>query len=216
MDSRMTAVAQPIQWPADNVQRVAVSRLTPYTKNTRTHSKAQIAQIVASIEEWGWTTPVLVDEQGVLIAGHGRVMAAKKLGILEIPCMVARGWTEAQIKAYGIADNQLGLNAGWDEALLKVELKDIEALNFDIGKIGFDTEALARMFDVNEPEPAPSRESRGLGEAVIQFNIVFDDDAQQTAWFRFVRVLKQMYPDEESLGARLALYIAANAPDEGS
>ena len=203
------AVDEPVQWPADDVQRVPVSRLVPYAKNARTHSAAQVAQIAASIKEWGWTTPVLVDDAGVLIAGHGRVLAAKQLGIQEIPCMVARGWSEAQKKAYVLADNQLPLNAGWDADLLKMEIREIEALNFDIGKIGFDTDALARMFDV-APIERQTTESRGLGEAVIQFNIVFDDTEQQDAWFSFVRVLKGMYPNEETMGARLKLYIEDN------
>ena len=209
----MTAAARAIDelvlWPADDVQRVPVSRLLPYAKNARTHSAAQVSQIAASIKEWGWTTPVLVDEDGVLIAGHGRVMAAKQLGITEIPCMVARGWSEAQKKAYVLADNQLPLNAGWDEDLLKMEIKEIEALNFDIGKIGFDTEMLASLFDV-QPQERQTTERNGLGEAVIQFNIVFDDEAQQEAWFNFVRVLKGMYPDAETLGERLKLYIGEN------
>jgi hypothetical protein len=207
-------VDEPVQWPADDVQRVPVSRLVPYAKNARTHSAAQIAQIAASIREWGWTTPVLVDEQGVLIAGHGRVLAAKQLGITDIPCMVARGWSDGQKKAYVLADNQLPLNAGWDADLLKMEIREIEALNFDIGKIGFDTEALAKLFDV-APEERQSTERNGPGTPIIQFNIVFDDDAQQDAWFAFVRTLKAQYPNEETLGARLALYIDANATDEG-
>jgi hypothetical protein len=202
------AVDVAVQWPADDVQRVPVSRLVPYAKNARTHSRAQVAQIVASIQEWGWTTPVLVDETGMLIAGHGRVLAAKELGITEIPCMVARGWSEAQKKAYVLADNQLPLNAGWDADLLRMEIREIEGMNFDIGKIGFDTEELAKLFDV-APAERQTTERNGLGEAVIQFNIVFDDTPQQDSWFAFVRTLKGMYPDAETLGARLALYIAA-------
>ena len=119
----MTATEQ--LWPADKVERWAVSRLIPYARNARTHSDAQVAQIAASIREWGWTTPVLVDEAGGLIAGHGRVMAARKLGIAEVPVMVARGWSEAQKRAYVLADNKLALNAGWDEELLRVELADL-------------------------------------------------------------------------------------------
>ncbi|TAI66000.1 ParB/Srx family N-terminal domain-containing protein [Bradyrhizobium sp. Leo170] len=83
----------------------------PFAKNARTHSATQIAQIAANIEEWDWTTPLLVDEDGVIIAGHSRVLAAKKLGIREIPVMTTRGWTEAQKKAYVLADNQLPMNA---------------------------------------------------------------------------------------------------------
>ena len=116
----MTATQQP--WPADKVERCAVSRLIPYARNARTHSDAQVAQIAASIREWGWTTPVLVDEGGGLIAGHGRVLAARKLGLAEIPVVVARGWSEAQRRAYVLADNKLALNAGRDQELLAVEL----------------------------------------------------------------------------------------------
>jgi hypothetical protein len=93
-------------WPADKVERWAIDRLIPYAKNARTHTDAQVAAIAASIKEWGWTTPALVGEDGGLIAGHARVLAARQLGIAEIPVMVAAGWTEAQKRAYVLADNQ--------------------------------------------------------------------------------------------------------------
>jgi ParB-like chromosome segregation protein Spo0J len=97
--------------------------LIPYARNARTHSPEQVDQIAASIREWGWTVPVLIDEQGGIIAGHGRVLAAQKLAIAEIPVMVAAGWSEAQKRAYVLADNKLALNAGWDNDLLKIELE---------------------------------------------------------------------------------------------
>ena len=100
-------------WPADRPERWSVSRLVPYARNARTHSDAQVAQIAASIREWGWTTPILVDEAGGLIAGHGRVMAARQLGITEVPVVVARGWSEAQKRAYILADNKLALNSSF-------------------------------------------------------------------------------------------------------
>ena len=107
------------KWPADKVERRPVSGLTPYAKNARTHSDEQVAQIAASIEQWGWTIPVLVDEDGGIIAGHGRILAAEKLGIAEVPVMVAAGWSEEQKRAYVLADNKLAENAGWDSALLE-------------------------------------------------------------------------------------------------
>jgi ParB-like chromosome segregation protein Spo0J len=107
-----------IVWPADRTEKWAVERLVPYARNARTHSPAQVDQIAASIREWGWTNPVLVDEAGTIIAGHGRVLAARKLRILDVPVMVAAGWTEAQKRAYTIADNKLTLNGGWDEDLV--------------------------------------------------------------------------------------------------
>jgi hypothetical protein len=114
--------ARPPEWPADRVERRAVADLVPYARNARTHSDFQVGEIAASIREWGWTVPVLVDEAGGIIAGHGRVLAARKLGIETVPVMVAAGWTEAQRRAYVLADNKLALNAGWDTDLLKVEL----------------------------------------------------------------------------------------------
>ncbi|XSC43293.1 hypothetical protein ACF1BQ_035505 [Bradyrhizobium sp. RDT10] len=105
------------------------------------------------------------------------------------------------------------MNAGWDQDLLRMEIREIEALNFEIGKIGFDTDQLAKLFDVGEPVEREERQRDGLGEAVIQFNIVFDDAGQQDAWFKFVRSLKQMYPNNDTLGERLKLYVAENFPD---
>lgn len=133
-------------WPADKVERRAVSDLVPYARNSRTHSDEQVAQIAASIKEWGWTVPVLIDPDGGLIAGHGRILAAQKLGITDVPCMVADGWTDAQKKAYIIADNKLALNAGWDLEMLNVELGELSDLDFDLTLTGFGDDELADMF----------------------------------------------------------------------
>jgi ParB-like chromosome segregation protein Spo0J len=144
------------QWPADKVERRPISELIPYARNSRTHSDAQVAQIAASIREWGWTMPILVDEDGNVIAGHGRIMAAQKLGIADVPCMTAIGWSEAKRRAYVIADNKLALNAGWDDNVLKLELQDVDALGFDLTLTGFDVAELANLFD--EPDFAPGTE----------------------------------------------------------
>lgn len=132
------------QWPADMVERRQLSSIKHYGKNARTHSPDQIAQIAASIREFGFVMPLLLDEQGELIAGHGRALAAKKLELGEVPVMVARGWSEKQIKAYRIADNQLSLNAGWDVKLLAAELGDIP----DMAElVGFNERALLRIME---------------------------------------------------------------------
>ena len=114
-------------WPAQSSELWPIEKITPYARNSRTHSDEQVAQIAASIREWGWTNPVLVDEDGGLIAGHGRLLAARKLGLTQIPTMVAKGWSEAQKRAYVIADNKLALNAGWDRDLLAIELQGAHA-----------------------------------------------------------------------------------------
>jgi DNA modification methylase len=132
-------------WPADHVERWSLERLIPFARNARTHSARQIDQIAASIREWGWTNPVLVDEHGTIIAGHGRFEAARKLGLSEVPVMVARGWSEAKTRAYVIADNQLALNAGWNEEMLAAELTDLRDLAFDLDLVGFDAKELSRL-----------------------------------------------------------------------
>ena len=133
------------EWPADHVERQAVAALVPYARNARTHSEAQVAQIAGSIREWGWTIPVLCDETGGIIAGHGRVLAALKLGLAEVPTMTARGWSEAQKRAYILADNRLAENAGWDEDLLRIELTDLlETMPGDL--MGFAADDLKALF----------------------------------------------------------------------
>jgi DNA modification methylase len=135
----------PAEWPADKVERRRIAELEPYARNARTHSPAQIDKIAASIAEWGWTNPVLVDETGGIIAGHGRVLAGQKLGIAEVPVMVASGWTEAQRRAYVLADNRLALDAGWDEDLLRSELVELGELGFDLPLTGFSDAELGKL-----------------------------------------------------------------------
>lgn len=114
-----------------------VSGLVPYARNARTHSPEQVAKIMSSIREWGWTTPVLVDEEDNIIAGHGRVLAAHRLNIETVPVVVARGWTRAQCRAYCIADNKLSIDAQWDPDILDIELADLVEDKFDLDLTGF-------------------------------------------------------------------------------
>lgn len=129
-----------------------VNDLIPYINNSRTHSEEQVNQIVASINEFGFTSPLLIDEKDNIIAGHGRLMASKKLGMEEVPCIVLSGLTEAQKKAYIIADNKMALNAGWDEELLKIELENLKELDFDLELTGFDVDELDDIFQVEEEQ----------------------------------------------------------------
>ena len=115
-----------------------VSDLIPYVNNSRTHSEEQTTQIASSISEFGFTNPVLIDENDNLIAGHGRLLAANKLGIEEVPAIILDGLTKAQKKAYVIADNQLALNAEWDLDTLKIEIEGLKELDFDVDLLGFD------------------------------------------------------------------------------
>jgi DNA modification methylase len=132
-------------WPADQVERWPLDRLLPYARNARIHSPTQVDQIAASMREWGWTNPILADEDGSILAGHGRLAAAQKLGFTDVPVMVARGWSDAKKRAYVIADNQLALKAGWDEEMLAAELTDLRDLAFDLDLIGFNEKELSRL-----------------------------------------------------------------------
>jgi DNA modification methylase len=123
---------------AAHIEHLAVADLTPYARNSRTHSPEQVAQVAASIREFGFTNPVLIDAEGGIIAGHGRVMAAQSLGLESVPCIRLAHLSDAQKRAYIIADNKLALNAGWDNEILALELKDLGDLGFDLELTGFE------------------------------------------------------------------------------
>lgn len=127
-----------------------VSELIPYVRNARTHSEAQVAQIAASIREFGFLSPILVAEDNTILAGHGRLAAALKLGLKKVPCVKENHLTEIQKRAYIIADNKLSLNAGWDNELLAVELSELEGADFNVDLLGFDEAELSSIFDADK------------------------------------------------------------------
>src|SRR5450755_3211299 len=131
-----------LQAMVKHIELWLIDRLIPFARNPRTHSDAQVAQIAASIAEFGFNNPILVDTKAGIIAGHGRLLAARKLGLTEVPVIVLDHLSDAQKRAYIIADNQLALNAGWDEELLRIELTALQAEDFDIGVIGFEDQEL--------------------------------------------------------------------------
>ena len=139
---------------ADRIELWPVDRLRPYERNPRTHSEAQVDQIAASMVEFGWTNPILVDENAGILAGHGRLLAARKLGLTEVPVIRFEHLSEAQKRAYLIADNQLALEAGWDDALLAEELAWLRDERFDLDLIGFDASELERLLAIADGETA--------------------------------------------------------------
>ncbi|MFP4891243.1 ParB/Srx family N-terminal domain-containing protein [Paraburkholderia sp. EG304] len=147
-------------WPADAIEHWPLERIRESPRNARTHSPEQVEQIAESMREFGWANPVLVDETGELIAGHGRYRAAVLLGWTEARVMVARGWTEAQIRAYRIADNKIALNAGWDDELLASELAGLLDDGFDLGLTGFGSEELAALANAPVIYEAPEEFAR--------------------------------------------------------
>ena len=165
------------------IQEKLVSELIPYVNNSRTHSDEQVAQIAASIKEFGWTNPILIDGDNGIIAGHGRLLAARKLGQKEVPTIELKDLTETQKKAYIIADNRLALNAGWDNEMLRIELTDLLADGFALDILGFDQADLDEIFipeeTLKEENPyttninTPSYEPEGEKPA---FEELYDDE----------------------------------------
>ena len=134
------------------MERWQVDRLIPYIRNARTHTEEQVAQVAASIVEFGWTNPILVGADGVIIAGHARLLAARKLGMTEVPVIVLDHLSETQRRALVIADNRLAMNAGWDEEMLRVELESLQVDGFDLDIVGFSDEEIEAL--LQEPEEA--------------------------------------------------------------
>jgi DNA modification methylase len=161
-----------MDWPADKVERWPIGKLVPYAANARIHSDSQIEQIANSIREFGFAIPVLVDTNNEIIAGHGRVLGAQRLGLEEVPVMVATGWTPRQIKAYRIADNKIALNASWDEMLLRAELRDLVGLE---SLMGYSEDELAALFrpggggltDPDDVPPLPDVATTRAGEVWV-------------------------------------------------
>jgi ParB-like chromosome segregation protein Spo0J len=145
------------------IENVLIGALKAYDRNARTHSPEQVAQIAASMVEFGFTNPVLIDKRGTIVAGHGRVEAAYSIGLEEIPCIRLEHLTEDQVRAYCLADNKLALNAAWNMDTLAAELKGLEAVGFDMSLTGFSPEELAEIMgdtveDSDPEEPAPEVE----------------------------------------------------------
>ena len=142
----------------------SIRALLPHARNSRTHSDAQVAQVAASIREFGWTNPILVDSEGMIIAGHARLLAARKLGMDEVPVIVLAHLTPVQKRALVIADNKLALNAGWDEETLRVEIESLQEDGFDLDVVGFSEEEIRVLLADNAGDPEADAESPGEDE----------------------------------------------------
>lgn len=141
-----------MSWLADKIEQWPTGKLLPYARNARTHSDDQVAQIAASIAEFGFTNPILAGSDGVIVAGHGRLAAAQKLGLEIVPVVVLDHLTPTQRRALVIADNRIAENAGWDDAMLRIELEALQLEGFDLDITGFDADALAELIAGDEPD----------------------------------------------------------------
>ena len=170
--------------PDPQIEMMAVADLVPYAKNSRVHDDAQVAQIAASIREFGFTNPVLIDAQGGIIAGHGRVLAARKLKLEQVPCIMLDYLTDTQRRAYIIADNKLALNAGWDDELLEVELAGLSEDGFDMALLGFTAAELSAALGLDGELDGEAPVDAGI-DYQEKFAIIVEcaDEADQQAAF---------------------------------
>lgn len=177
------------EWAADQIVKIKVDDLIPYDRNPKVHPDSQIEQLANSIREWGWTQPILIDEADVVIAGHGRLYAAQKVGLKEVPCVRAIGWSEAKKKAYVIADNKLAEKGTWDNGLLYAELKSINDEDFDLASFGLD-EFFENM------DFAPNLEPTYSHRAV-------DDEAVGKAGDNMINAIEAIQSDKSSVGTEV-------------
>jgi ParB-like chromosome segregation protein Spo0J len=166
---------------SQELEQIATASLIPYARNSRTHSDEQVAQIMASIREFGFTNPVLIDEVGTIIAGHGRVLAATRMELEHVPCLRLTHLTEAQKRAYVIADNKLALNAEWDSELLSVELQNLLSDNFDLSFLGFEEHELDPLLAADwSPADVADMPTVGEGDNTEGHAIQFSDAQWET------------------------------------
>lgn len=205
---------------------VPIEKLINYAKNSRTHSKKQLEQLAASIAEFGFVNPVLVWKKNEIIAGHGRVAAARTLiesdperfaHLKLIPVRRCDHLTDTQRRALVIADNKLALNADWDDNVLAEELRALNE-SIDLGITGFDPKELTVMLgSVTEPELEEEEEGEqddGPGNSIVQYNIIFDDVSQQKLWHKFLKHVTKLYPDEETIAGKITAYLQSEVEME--
>ena len=171
---------KPKQTQGDQIEQIPTVDLIPYARNSRTHSDEQVAQIAASIREFGFCNPVLIDAQNTIIAGHGRVLAAGRMKLETVPCLRLTHLTDAQRRAYVIADNRIALSSGWDSELLANELSDLHADDFDMGLLGFDADELSSLLGMHTETPPTSDEGLSVGDVEYRVVTITQGEADQS------------------------------------
>ena len=165
------------------IEQIATAELIPYARNARTHSEQQVQQIAGSIQEFGFCNPVLIDASNGIIAGHGRVMAAQLLKLESVPCLRLSHLTDAQKRAYVLADNRIALSSGWDEEMLANELSDLHADEFDMALLGFDADELAKLLEFESGEPPETEVPESNYSEQFGVIVVCETEAAQESAF---------------------------------
>jgi hypothetical protein len=165
-------VAKKQKWPIETVTLWPIEKLTAYPGNVKDHPDEQVDDLVGIISEVGWTTAILVDPKGEIVAGHGRLLAARKMGLVKVPVIVAAGWSEGQIRAYRLADNMIPERAPWKPEMVKIELEALEEMNFDTSKFGLD------QFELPPLEDAPATPRANRSKTTIFLSVKNADVAK--------------------------------------
>lgn len=184
-----------------------LNEIKPYDNNPRNNEEA-IKTVANSINNFGFKQPIVVDKKGVIVAGHTRYKAAERLGMQEVPCIVADDLTQNQIKAYRIADNKVAEASQWDNALLLKELDELKELDIDLESTGFSILEIEKLkiddYDYSEYDNSGKFDDP---VGVVSYNIIFNDEAEQYEWQKFLRALKEKYPDYETISERIIIAI---------
>jgi ParB-like chromosome segregation protein Spo0J len=199
-----------------NIEQIPTADLIPYARNARTHSETQVAQIAGSIQEFGFTNPVLIDADNGIIAGHGRILAAQRLKLESVPCLRLSHLTDAQKRAYVLADNRIALSSGWDEEMLANELSDLHADEFDMSLLGFDVDELATllvidMANADVADDAEVNESTTDDSIVMSFPVTIE---QEIIFRRSVALAKNTLGADSTGDAVVKIMEAWNAKGE--
>ena len=192
------------------IKMMNVEDLIPYINNPRRNENA-IDKVASSIKEFGFKVPIVIDKDKVVVTGHTRLLASKKLGLEQVPCVVADDLSKAQIKAFRLADNKVSEFSTWDMELLKVELEELEELNFEVSDLGFEFMTIDQLDiptfdDFDDEEEDEEEEEETSSEGIIQYNIIFNNKEEQETWHEFIKFLRENY-EGETISERLTEYI---------
>ena len=192
------------------IKMMNVEDLIPYINNPR-HNENAVDKVASSIKEFGFKVPIVVDKDKVVVTGHTRLLASKKLGLEQVPCVVADDLSKAQIKAFRLADNKVSEFSTWDMELLKVELEELEELNFEVSDLGFEFMSMDQLDiptfdDFDDEDEEEEEEEETSSEGIIQYNIIFNNKEEQETWHEFIKFLRENY-EGETISERLTEYI---------
>ena len=194
------------------IEQLDPSTLIPYELNNRTHDQKQVDRIANSIASFGFNQPIVVDEQNIVLAGHGRLAAALKLGLRQVPIVRATELTEAQKKAYRILDNKLQNDSTWEYNNLALELDFLKEADFDISAFGLEALDITSGDAEEKPLPTLGEETVPPRKTNIHYDIVFDNEDQQERWYAWLKHTKELFPSLNTVSARLTAFIDETLP----